>query len=97
MFQCLPHNYSLHENPGPWEMRKRGLLLCLRESLRLKDTVEGAAGHRQSHHIPWLFYCKKKIALNFSFAIKDTATKFSSESRPYSSDGPCDGLITTQA
>lgn len=52
MFQCLPHNYSLHENPGPWEMRKRGLLLCLRESLRLKDTVEGAAGHRQSHHIP---------------------------------------------
>ena len=41
------------------------------------------------------FTVKKKIALNFSFAIKDTATKLSYESRPYSSDGPCDGDVRT--
>lgn len=34
-------------------MRKRGLLLCLRESLRLKDAEwKALPGHRQSRHIP---------------------------------------------
>lgn len=74
-------------------MHKWGLLLCLYESLRLQDAEwKALPGHRLSHHVPSLetredwraflvprnyFTVKKKIALNFSFAIKDTKTKFS--------------------